>query len=60
MALATSTRAYGTPPAGFIEIAALKNKAGDHPPPMIPRPLYPQTIMATTSLLFIETFFQFS
>ena len=32
MALATSTRAYGTPPAGFIEIAALKNKAGDHPP----------------------------
>ena len=28
MALATSTRAYGTPPAGFIEIAALKTRPG--------------------------------
>ena len=37
----------------FIEIAALKNKDRGSSPRSIPRPLYPQTIMATTSLLFI-------
>ena len=39
---------------------SVKKQGRGSSPPMIPRPLYPQTIMATTSLLFIETFFQFS